>query len=121
MSEKELEYQVKDLNNVLLECVEHSPKLVESIIKLSKMHGFIKHKLDSRACLREIKKRKLTNEYIKQFNSFDIKEALKIETKDAKRKCKDFDFTTKEKNIILNKYMGDSKSFILNRCGEVSN
>lgn len=119
MSRKELEYQVKDLNNILLGCIEHSPSLVESIIKLSKMHGFIKHRLNSDMYLREIKKRKLIDKYIKTFDSFDIHEALNIGTKEAKRKLINFDFTTKEKNIILENFKGGAKSFI-EKYGEVN-
>lgn len=112
MNTIELKHQVKDLNNILLECIEHSPNLVESLLKLVKVHGYIKHKLNNEIYLREMKKRKLTNEYIKTFNVFDIKEALEIDKKEAKKKLKSFDFTIREKNIILNKYKSGAERFL---------
>lgn len=112
MNTIELKHQVKDLNSILLECIDHSPNLVESIIKLVKVHGHIKRKLNNEIYLREIKKRKLTNEYIKTFNTFDIKEALEIDKEEAKKKLKKSDFTIREKNIILNKYKGGVERFL---------
>lgn len=124
MNKKELRNQVKDLYEVLnyaLENMTGADKSIETIIKLTKINPVLKYKLESKENIREIKKRKLTNEYIKRFNSFDIHEALDIEIEDAKKKVKNFDFTTKEKNIILEKFSGGAKNFLDRHKGEVIN
>lgn len=41
--------------------------------------------------------------------------------KEAKKKIKNFDFTTKEKNIILKEFSGEAKSFLDRYNGEVIN
>ncbi len=121
MDKRELKHQVKDLYNELNKHIDYSPKLVEFVLKMTKLNKEIRFKLDNKASLREIKRRKLTNEYIKKFNSFDIHEALNIEIKEAKKKIKNFDFTTKEKNIILNRFSGGAKNFLDRYNGEVIN
>lgn len=118
MNKKELKHQVKDLYNELNECIDHSPSVVEFILKIAKSSKIIRESLNSKANAREIKRRKLTNEYIKRFNSFDIHEALEINMKKANEKLKNFDFTTKEKNIILNSFCGGAESFLKEYSGE---
>lgn len=112
MDKKELKHQVKDLYNVLIECIEHSPNVTEKIINITKVHSYIRHKVDSGIYLREIKRRKLTNDFIKAHRSFDIHEALNIDIKEARKKLKKLDFTIKEKNIILNSFCGGAESFL---------
>lgn len=124
MNKKELRNQVKDLYEVLnyaLENMTGADKFIETIIKLTKINPVLKYKLEAKEGIREIKRRKLTNEYIKKFNSFDIHEALNIEIKEAKKKIKNFDFTTKEKNIILKEFSGGAKDFLDIYNGEVIN
>ena len=124
MNKKELKKQVKDLYEVLnyaIEKINGEDKFVRMIINIAKKSSTIKYKLEAKEGIREIKRRKLTNEYIKRFNSFDIHEALNIEIKEAKKKIKNFDFTTKEKNIILNRFSGEAKSFLDRYNGEVIN
>lgn len=121
MNKTELKHQVKDLYNVLLECIEHSPNVTESILNITKRHGFIEQKIDNGIYLREIKRKKLENEFIKTHRPFDIHEALSIDIKEARKKIKNFDFTTKEKNIILNTFSGGAKTFLDRYDGEVMN
>lgn len=124
MNKKELKKQIKDLYEALnyeIENVKEGDKIVRMIIGFAKISPIIKHKLEAKEGIREIKRRKLTNEYIKRFNSFDIHEALNIEIKEAKKKIKNFDFTTKEKNIILKEFSGEAKSFLDRYNGEVIN
>ncbi len=124
MNKKELKKQIKDLYEALnyeIENVKEGDKIVRMIIGFSKISPIIKYKLEAKEGIREIKRRKLTNEYIKRFDSFDIHEALNIEIKEAKKKIKNFDFTTKEKNIILNRFSGVAKDFLDRYNGEVIN
>ena len=121
MDKKELKHQAKDLYNVLIECIEHSPGLAESIINITKIHSHIRHRIDNGIYLREIKRRKLTNDFIKTHRPFDIHEALNIDIKEARKKLKNFDFTIKEKNIILSKFYGGAESFLKKYDGEVIN
>ncbi len=72
----------------------------------------VERKIEGREGVREIKKRRLTNEFIKTLETFDVHEALEIDIKEARKKLKNFDFTTKEKNIITNKFRGDIPSFL---------
>lgn len=121
MNERELKQQVKDLCSALNFCIESmsgADEYISLIIKFAKIEPNTKFKLESIEGVREIKKRKLTNEYIKRFDSFDIQEALNISIKEAKKKIKNFDFTVKEKNIILNNFKGGSQIF-LREYGEV--
>lgn len=116
MSKKELKLQIKDLYEVLnfyIENVENSEKHINYIIQMAKLSQIIKRSLENRESIREIKKRKLTNEYIRKFNSFDIHEALNISKKEANKKIRNFDFTTKEKNIIMNTFNGCAKDFLI--------
>lgn len=115
MNKKELKKQVKDLYEALnfeIENVKEGDKFVRTIINIAKKSPIIKYKLEASSGIREIKRRRLTNEYIKRFDSFDIHEALNIEIKEAKKKLKKFDFTVKEKNIILNQFSGVAPSFL---------
>ena len=121
MNKKELKNQAKDLYNVLIECIEHSPNLAENVINITKIYGHIKYKIDSGIYLREIKRRKLQNEFIKTHRPFDIHEALNIDIKDARKKLKNFDFTIKEKNIILDSFKGGAESFLNRYDGEEIN
>lgn len=124
MNKKELKKQVKDLYEALnfeIENVTEGDKFARTIINIAKKSPIIKYKLEAKEGIREIKRRKLTNEYIKIFDSFDIHEALNIEIKEAKKKIKNFDFTTKEKNIILKEFSGEAKSFLDRYNGEVIN
>lgn len=121
MDKKELKHQAKDLYNVLIEYIEHSPSLAESIINITKIHSHIRHKIDSGIYLREIKRRKLTNDFIRKHKPFDIHEALNIDIKEARKKLKNFDFTIKEKNIILDTFCGGAESFLKEYNGEVIN
>ncbi|WP_288222521.1 hypothetical protein [uncultured Clostridium sp.] len=116
MSKRELKQQVKDLCEVLNFCIDNmsgADKYIKTIINIAKIYPNAKWKLESMECMREIKKRKLTNEYIRKFDNLDIQEALKISKKEASKKIKDFDFTTKEKNIIMNTFKGCAKGFLL--------
>lgn len=121
MDKKELKHQAKDLYNVLIECIEHSPDLAKSIINRTKVNSHIRNRVDSGIYMREIKRRKLTNDFIKSHEAFDIHEALNIDIKEARRKLKKFDFTTNEKNIILNTFKGGAESFLNRYDGEVIN
>lgn len=122
MNKTELKHQIKDLYNVLNECVEHSPSIVKFVIKMAMASKYIEIKLNARAHMREIKRNKLTNDFIKKHKPFDIHEALNIDIKEAREKLKNFDFTAQEKNIILNKFCSDAESFLTNISNrEVSN
>lgn len=121
MNKKELRQQVKDLYNGLIECIEHSPSVAEDIINITKIHSKIKFEIDNGIYLREIKRRKLTNEFIKTHRPFDIHEALNIDIKEARKKLKNFDFTIKEKNIILDSFKGEAENFLNRYDGEVIN
>lgn len=124
MNKKELKKQVKDLYEALnfyIDNVNDSSKYIEFIIKISKTSSIVKDYLEAREGMREIKRRKLTNEYIKRFGSFSIHEALNIEIKEARKKIKNFDFTIKEKNIILKTFNGGAKDFLDRYNGEVIN
>ena len=121
MNKKELKHQVKDLYEELIECIDHSPSLVECILKIAKSSKYIKSKLNNRRHMREIKRRKLTNEFIKTHRPFDIHEALNIDIKEARKKFENFDFTIKEKNIILDTFKGGAEIFLNRYDGEVSN
>ena len=107
MDKKELKRQIKDLNEVLIEYAEHSPSIVEFALKIVTVEKNIE--------------RKLTDQYIKRFNTFDIHEALNIDIKEARKKLKNFDFTIKEKNIILDTFYGGAESFLKEYNGEVIN
>ena len=111
---KELELQIKDLNEVLLECLNHSPNVPESLIKIVKSNNGLKIMLEGREGVRELKKRRLTNKYIKTLGAFDIHEALEIDIKEARKKLKNFNFTIKEKNIIIKRFRGGVPSFLKN-------
>lgn len=121
MNKTELKHQVKDLYNELNECIDHSPSIVKFVLNMAKISNTIERSLNNKANAREIKRRKLINEYIKTFNNFDIHEALEIDMKEARKKIKNFDFTTKEKNIILNRFCGGAERFLKEYSGEVSN
>ena len=121
MDKKELKRQIKDLNEVLIQYAEHSPSIVEFVLKIVTVNKSIERGLDNRKYKREIKKRKLTDQYIKTFNSFDIHEALNINIKEARKKLKNFDFTIKEKNIILDTFNGGAERFLKRYDGEVIN
>ena len=45
MNKKELKHQAKDLYNVLIECIEHSPSVAESTINITKIHSYIPQNL----------------------------------------------------------------------------
>ena len=62
MNKKELKHQVKDLYEELIECIDHSPSLVECILKIAKSSKYIKSKLNNRRHMREIKRRKKKKE-----------------------------------------------------------
>lgn len=109
---KELEVQIKDLNEVLLDCIKISPNLPENIIEIAKSHYFLRSALENREAVREIKKRRLLNKFVQTFDSSEVEEALKIDKKEARRKVKDNDFTTRERNIIMNKFRGCAPGFI---------
>lgn len=115
MTKKELNLQVKDLYEVLnfyIKNVENSEKHIEFIIKMAKLSKIIKMQLEDREAVREIKKRKLTNDFIKIFDSSEVEEALEIDIKEARRKLKNNDFTVKERNIIMNTFRGCAPGFI---------
>lgn len=117
MTKKELKQQVKDLYNALTSYIEtskNSEKHIKFIIKIAKLSKIIKNDLESREAIREIKKRKLTNKFIQTFDSFDIQEALEINIQEAMEKVKNNNFTTKEKNIIINEFRGCCPGFIKN-------
>ena len=119
MDKKELKRQIKDLNKILIEYVEHSPSVVEFALKMVTISKNIERALDNEKCKREIKRRKLTNDFIKARRPFDIHEALNIDIKEARKKLKKFDFTIKEKNIILDAFCGGAESFLKEYNGEV--
>lgn len=121
MDKKELKRQIKDLNEVLIEYAEHSPSIVEFALKIVTVEKNIERKLNNRKYKREIKRRKLTNDFIKARRPFDIHEALNIDIKEARKKLKNFDFTIKEKNIILDTFCGEAESFLKEYNGEVIN
>ena len=121
MDKKELKRQIKDLNEVLIEYAEHSPSIVEFALKIVTVEKNIERALDNEKCKREIKRRKLTNDFIKARRPFDIHEALNIDIKEARKKLKNFDFTIKEKNIILDTFYGGAESFLKEYNGEVIN
>lgn len=115
MNKKELKQQVKDLYHALnsyAEIGENSEKHIKFIIKMAKLSQMIRSDLERKEAVREIKKRKLTNKFIQTFNSFDIREALEINIKEAREKVKNNNFTTKEKNIIINEFEGCCPGFI---------
>lgn len=121
MNKKELKHQVKDLYNELNECIDHSPRIVEFVLKVAKASKTIECELNNGIYMREIKRRKLTNDFIKTCNHFDIHEALNIDIKEARKKLKNFDFTIKEKNIILDTFKGGAERFLNRYDGEVIN
>lgn len=121
MDKKELKRQIKDLNEVLIEYAEHSPSIVEFVLKMVTISKNIERKLNNRKYKREIKRRKLTNDFIKARRPLDIHEALNIDIKEARKKLKNFDFTIKEKNIILDTFCGEAESFLKEYNGEVIN
>jgi len=121
MNKTELKYQVKDLYNELNECIEHSPNIVKFVLKMAKISEHIESSLDNGINAREIKRKKLIDEFIKTHKPFDIHEALNIDIKEARKKLRYFDFTTKEKNIILNRFKGGAKSFLNSYRKEIKN
>ena len=121
MDKKELKRQIKDLNKVLIEHIEHSTSVVEFVLKMVTISKNIEGALDNEKYKREIKRRKLTNDFIKARRPFDIHEALNIDIKEARKKLKNFDFTIKEKNIILDTFYGGAESFLKEYNGEVIN
>ncbi|SCI53557.1 Uncharacterised protein [uncultured Clostridium sp.] len=121
MNKKELKHQVKDLYNELNECIEHSPRIVEFVLSMAKVSNKIERELNNGIYMREIKRRKLTNDFIKELIPYDIHEALDIEIKEARKKLKNFDFTIKEKNIILDTFKGGAERFLNRYDGEVIN
>lgn len=115
MNNVELKHQIKDLNKVLnryIDNVENGEKHIEYIITVAKLSPIIKTYLDNMESVRNIKKRKLVNEFIKTLSPFDIHEALDIEVKAVREKIKKNDFSLKEKNIILNTFAGSVSIFL---------
>lgn len=119
MDKKELKKQIKDLNEVLNKMVEYYPDGVKFALDVIKINFTINHEMEARFCVREIKRRKLTNKFIKKFDVYDIHEGLEIDKKLAKKKLENFDFTTKEKNALLKKYRGDAISFLRKNRGVI--
>lgn len=121
-SKKELKKQVRYLNEILLKSIEHSPEIVESAIKFTRLIWYIDEEFKSIESIQEIKKRKLVDIFIRKFDSLDIREALEIDIQEAENKLKSLNFTTKEKNIVLNKFRGDTKNFLARyNNGEIIN
>ncbi|MEG2985423.1 MAG: hypothetical protein RR835_12030, partial [Peptostreptococcaceae bacterium] len=83
---KNLERQIKDLSEILLEHLNHSPSIPKNLISIAKMQPSIRMSLDNREAVREIRKRKLTNKFIQTFNSLDVEEALEIDREEARKK-----------------------------------
>ncbi|MEG2985432.1 MAG: hypothetical protein RR835_12075, partial [Peptostreptococcaceae bacterium] len=50
--------------------------------------------------------------FIQTFNSLDVEEALEIDREEARKKVKNNNFNTKEKNIIINTFKGCAPGFI---------
>lgn len=121
MNKAELKRQVKDLYEVLNKLIKYSPKTVEFVVKVATVSEKVQSGLENKSNIREIKKRRLTDNFIKDLYPFDIHEALNIEIKDARKKLENFDFTTKEKNIILNTFSGNIKYFLKEYNGGMRN
>lgn len=119
MDKKELKKQIKDLNEVLNKMVEYYSDDVEFALKIIKIDFNINREMERRFYTREIKRRKLTNKFIKRLCVYDVHEGLDIDMKLARKKLKNFDFTTKEKNILLENYSGGAKSFLLENGGVI--
>lgn len=119
MDKKELKKQIKDLNEVLNKMVEYYPNGVKFALDAVKIDFHINHEMKARICVREIKRRKLTNKFIEKFEADDIHEGLDIDIKLAKKKLENFDFTTKEKNALLKKYRGDAINFLRKNRGVI--
>lgn len=83
---KNLERQIKDLSEILLEHLNHSPSIPKNLISIAKMQPSIRMSLDNREAVREIRKRKLTNKFIQTFNSLDVEEALEIDREEARNR-----------------------------------
>ena len=120
MTKKELKAKVRDLYEVL-NCFidtyqndEYVVNYINHILIVSKINHVVERKIECREAVREIQKRKLKNEYIKTLEAFDVHEALGIDIKEARKKLKNFDFTTKEKNMIINKFKGGVSEFLKN-------
>lgn len=122
MKTQELQNQIKDLNTTLLTLLESSPSNVLGAIELLKcMSPTINRKMRIEKSKRLLEENNLIDEYIKTLNSFDIHQALNITRKEANKKIKSFNFTTEEKNKIINAFRGVIPSFLEKFNGEVSN
>lgn len=125
MTKEEAKEKIEILSSALNWYVNYtgSTKLPEAIICIVKSKEIIKKDMEMQEqkykAVKELKKLNLVDEFISTCNSFDIHEALEISKRKATYKLKNFDFSEKEKDIILKKYRGDVFCY-LERKGLIS-
>ena len=106
MTQKEIKEKIEILYKALNWCADNqlSSEIVEHLFETTKKYGNLGFYIKGLEAIEEMKKLNLVDNFINTCNSFDISEALEISKRKATYKLKNFNFTDKEKDIILNTY-----------------